>query len=91
MGNSMEMTLHADYVKVDDQFVNGLNTLVVPGYKTGNVAINVNGTKDTNWRASLFVRNVTDENHLVNFAQLQSDTFYARPRQIGIEFGWDLN
>ncbi len=91
VASSMEMTLHADAAMVDDQWVNGLNTLLVEGYSTGNVSVILRGTADTNWRASLFVRNVTNENYLSNFAQLQSDTFYTRPRSFGVEFSWDYN
>lgn len=89
--SNMEMTLHADASKVAKQWVNGANTLQVPAYEIGNVGITLHGIGDTDWRASLFVRNVTGENHLVNYAQLQSDSFYAKPRQVILEFGWNYN
>jgi iron complex outermembrane receptor protein len=88
VADGMELTLHGDMVHVEDQWVNGFNTILIPSYEKGNVSFTLRGTKDTQWCASFYVNNVTDENYLANFAQLQSDSFYSKPRQYGIEVSW---
>jgi outer membrane receptor protein involved in Fe transport len=90
IGTGLEMTLHGDYNYVDEQWVNGLNTLLVPSYNLGNISVILRGMGKTAWRANLYVKNATNADHLTNYAQLQSDTFYARPRQVGVEVGWDF-
>ena len=92
IGSNYELTSHADFAYVGEQFGNGKNELnyLLPSYETKNLRFSLRSlSEDSSWRASFFINNVENEANLVNVASLQQDYHYSKPRVIGLDIGWE--
>lgn len=85
--NGWSMALHANYAKVDDQWLDAGNTVSLPGYNRTGARVTVRSA-DQKWRIALFGTNITNEEILRN--REGSNFFWQPPRQIGLEVGYTM-
>ena len=85
--NGWLVALHADYAKVDDQWLDAGNTVAVPGYYKAGARVTVR-SPDQKWRFALYGTNITNEAIISNIEG--SNYFWHDPRQVGLEIGYQL-
>jgi iron complex outermembrane receptor protein len=85
--NGWSMDLHADYAKVDDQWLDAGNITALPGYDKVGARATVRSA-DQKWRVALFATNLTNEEILRN--RQGSNYYWQAPRQIGLEIGYKM-
>ena len=92
------MAVQGDAVYRSEHYfaLTGAETVEEDGYVLGNASLNYT-TDDGNWQASAFVKNITDEEYLVQTFDLSStdvfgitEQYYGRPRWWGIslKYSW---
>ena len=82
LDNGWSLALHADYAKVDDQWLDAGNTVEIPGYDKVGARVTVR-SPDQKWRLALYGTNITNEAIISNIEG--SNYFWYDPRQIGLE------
>ena len=87
LDNGWSLALHADYAKVDDQWLDAGNTVEIPGYDKAGARVTVR-SPDQKWRLALYGTNVTNEAIISNIEG--SNYYWYDPRQIGLEIGYEM-
>jgi hypothetical protein len=85
--NGWSLVLHADYAKVDDQWLDAGNTVQLPGYDKVGARATVRSA-DRKWRIALFGTNLANAEILRN--QDGGNYYWQPPRQVGLEFGYEM-
>ena len=90
--DTLALAVMIDQAWVGEQFtLANKNRLVIPSYNISNLRVTLRDGVADKWRATLFVRNLTDEEILRDISAETADAnYYNTPRQIGLELGWKL-
>jgi len=92
-----ELALQADFVYRSEHYfsISRADSVTENGYVLGNARLSYT-TDDGQWEGAIFVKNIADENYIVQTFDLSDDLgmteqYYGRPRWIGgsIRYTWD--
>jgi iron complex outermembrane receptor protein len=92
-----EIALQADFVYRSEHYfsISRADSVTEDGYIIGNARLSYT-TEDRKWEGAFFVKNIADEEYLVQTFDLSDDLgmteqYYGRPRWIGgsIRYTWD--
>jgi len=95
VGSAGELIFNLDYTYQDDLYTNNTNTdiVLVPSYDLWNARVSYTPTNNQ-WQVSAWVRNLTDEEYIVNHSQTAltavERNIWGMPRLFGVEVKYNL-
>ena len=95
VGSAGELIFNLDYTYQDDMYSNNTNTdiVLVPSYDLWNARVSYTPTNNR-WQVSAWVRNLTDEEYIVNRSQTAltglERNIWGMPRLFGVELKYNL-